>query len=256
MALPEATLLLLAAMLAGALNAVAGGGSFLTFPALVFAGVPPVNANASSTVALWPGTVASAAAYRDEFDTQRRLLLLLGGVSVAGGVLGAVLLLRTPQATFSALVPWLLLLATLLLAFGGALTKRLRARLRPSAGPSWPATVGIAGLQFLVAIYGGYFGGGIGIIMLAMLALIGMENLHTMNALKTLLASCINGVAVLTFVIAGAVAWPATIVMIAGGVLGGYGGAYFARRLDQRLVRGFAIAVGFGMTFYFFLRGA
>lgn len=124
MSVLEVGLLLLAAMLGGALNAVAGGGSFLTFPALVFAGVPPVNANATSTVALWPGTVASADAYRDEFDTQRRTLLLLGGVSVIGGVVGAALLLRTSQATFSQLVPWLLLAATLLFAFGGAAPAR------------------------------------------------------------------------------------------------------------------------------------
>ncbi len=236
------------------LNAVAGGGSFLTFPALVFAGVPPVNANATSTVALWPGTVASAGAYRDEFDTQRRTPLLLGGVSVIGGVVGAALLLRTLQATFSQLVPWLLLLATVLFAFGGAATKWLRARLGHGAGSSWRATAGVAALQFVVAVYGGYFGGGIGIVMLALLVLLGMEKLHTMNALKTILASCINGVAVLTFILAGAVAWSAAIVMIVGAIVGGYGAAYFARRLDQRLIRPFVIVVGLSMTAYFFLR--
>lgn len=254
MTVPEAGLLLLAALLGGALNAVAGGGSFLTFPALVFAGVPPVNANATSTVALWPGTVAAVGAYRGEFDTQRRTLLLLGGVSTLGGVLGALLLLRTPQATFAQLVPWLLLVATLLFAFGGAATKRLRARLGGGVATPGRATAGVAALQLLVGIYGGYFGGGIGIVMLALLALLGMDNLHTMNALKTTLASCINGVAVLTFILAGAVAWPAALVMIVGAIVGGYGGAYFARRLDQRLIRPLVIAVGLGMTLYFFLR--
>ncbi len=255
MTLPQAALLLLSAILGGTLNSVAGGGSFVTFPALIFTGVPPINANATSTVALWPGTVASTAAYREEFGTQRRLLLPLGAISVLGGVIGALLLLRTPQATFSRLVPWLLLLATLLFTFGGTLTARLRARLAGGAGPSRSLLLVIALIQLAVAIYGGYFGGGIGFVILAALALLGMSHIHTMNAIRTLLASCINGVAVATFVLAGAVAWPQALLMTAGAVVGGYGGARYARRLDPKLVRRFVIAVGCAMTAYFFVSG-
>lgn len=253
MTIVEAGALVLAAMLGGALNAVAGGGSFVTFPALVFTGVAPIAANATSTVALWPGTVASAAAYRAERRARRGLLLLLGGVSIVGGILGAVLLLRTPQATFVRLVPYLLLLATTLFTFGGAIAARLRARVGKVAGPAWLATGGVALLQLAIATYGGYFGGGIGVLMLAALALLGMEDMHAMNALKTLLASCINGVAVLTFVLAGAVDWPEALLMVAGAIVGGYGAAASARRLDPALVRRFVILVGFAMTAYFFV---
>ncbi|MGN6359443.1 MAG: sulfite exporter TauE/SafE family protein [Thermomicrobiales bacterium] len=250
----EAIGLMLAAFGGGALNSVAGGGSFLTFPALIFAGIPPINANATSTVALWPGTVASVAAYRRELAQHRPLLLPLGLVSLIGGVLGALLLLNTPQATFTELIPWLLLVATLLLAFGGPAVARLRKRLGHSTVLTTRSTMLTTGLQFLVAIYGGYFGGGMGIVMLAALAVMGMEDIHAMNALKTLLASCINGVAVITFIVAGAIYWPEAIVMLVGAIAGGYGGAYYARKLDPKLVRRFTIAVGCLLTLYFFYR--
>lgn len=250
----QGTILFLAAMLGGTLNSVAGGGSFISFPALIFTGVLPIQANATSTVALWPGAVASVGAYRGVLVMARRRLLVLGGVSVVGGVLGAILLLRTPQSTFVRLLPYLLLLATLLFTFGGTIAARLRDLVGKVASPPWLATLGTVCLQGTIAIYGGYFGGGIGILMLALLAIMGMENIHTMNAIKALLASCINGVAVLTFVIARAVEWPQAVVMVLGAVVGGYGGAYVARRLDPRLVRRFVILVGFTMTLYFFLR--
>jgi uncharacterized membrane protein YfcA len=246
--------LFFAAVLGGTLNSVAGGGSFITFPALLFTRVPPIFANATSSVALWPGSVASAGAYRSALVTARRELWLLIGVSVLGGALGAALLLHTPQATFLRLVPYLLLVATLLFAFGGNLAKRLRSRVGTGSVPPWVSLGGTALLQLVIASYGGFFGGGIGILMLAMLSLTGLDNIHTMNALKNLLASCINGVAVVAFVFAGAVVWPQAVVMIAGGVTGGYGGAYFARRLDPVLVRRFVIAVGCAMTLYFFIR--
>jgi uncharacterized membrane protein YfcA len=257
MTLVEAAVLAGTALLGGALNSVAGGGSFLTFPALIVTGVPPVQANATSTAALWPGSLMSVAAYRRELRG-RRGLALLAGTSVAGGVLGALLLLRTPQAVFVQLVPYLLLAATLLFAFGGALTRHVRQRFRLHVvdSPDMPAAMlaGVALLQLAIATYGGYFGGGIGILMLAALALLGMDDLHAMNALKTLMASCINGVAVLTFVLAGAVAWPQALLMLGAAMAGGYGGAHYARKMDQRLVRRFVIAVGFAMTAYFFLR--
>jgi len=255
----EVGALFVAAILAGALNSVAGGGSFITFPMLVLTGVPEIPANATNTIALWPGSVASVGAYRKELNAHRRILVLLSTVSFVGGILGALLLLGTPQATFKAMVPFLLLFATLLFTFGSSVTKRLRAR--PAAlrddqqktdAPSWGTLAGISVLQFATAIYGGFFGGGIGIVMLATLSLMGMENIHEMNALKTLLATLINGVAVVIFALNGAVYWPQGLLMVVGAIIGGYGGAYYARKLDPRLVRRFVIVVGFVMTAYFF----
>jgi uncharacterized protein len=249
--------LFFAAILGGALNSVAGGGSFITFPALIFSGVPPIQANATSTVALWPGSLASVGAYRKEIAKQNRVLMLvLVSTSLVGGILGAILLLRTSQSTFVRLIPYLLLLATLLFAFSPLITARLRKR-EPTTKEthiSWLRLVGISLLQLIIAIYGGYFGGGIGIMMLASLGIMGMENIHEMNGMKTVLQSCINGVAVITFIIAGAVFWLQAIVMILGAIVGGFSGASLARRLDQRLIRGFVILVGTVMTIYFFVK--
>lgn len=245
-----------AALGAGALNSVAGGGQFLTFPMLIFAGVPVISANATSSVAVWPGTVAATIGYRRELREQRHLLVPLALASVVGGVLGAVVLLRTPQATFARLIPWLLLLATLLLIFGGPAVQRIRKRLGHSGSgpPKAGALVGVTLVQLALGVYGGYFGGGMGFVMLAALAFIGLENMHVMNGLKTALASCINGVAVATFVLAGAVAWPQAIVMLVGAIIGGYGGAHYARQLDPKRVRTFTIVVACAMTVYFFVR--
>lgn len=255
MSIGHGVLLFFAAMLGGMLNSVAGGGSFISFPTLVFAGVPPISANATNTVALWPGSAASVAAYRKDFATQRRALIPLSIVSVAGGIIGALLLLRTPETTFVQVVPYLLLAATLLFVFSGQITARLRSRHSGSPGSSWRGIVGMTTAQFPIAIYGGYFGGGIGVLMLAALALMGMDNIHTMNALKNLLATFINGVAVVTFVIAGAVVWPQALLMIVGAIIGGYLAGHQARKLDPALVRRFVIIVGFTMTAYFFLHG-
>jgi len=251
----HAVLLFFAAMLGGMLNSVAGGGSFISFPALVFAGVPPISANATNTVALWPGSAASVAAYRKDFATQRNALVPLSIVSVTGGVIGALLLLLTPETTFVRLVPYLLLVATLLFTFSPTITARLRSRGHTHASSSRHSITGMSLAQVPIAIYGGYFGGGIGVLMLAALSLMGMENIHTMNALKNLLATFINGIAVVTFVVAGAVAWPQALVMIVGAIIGGYVAGHQARKLEPRLVRRFVIAVGFAMTAYFFLRG-
>jgi uncharacterized membrane protein YfcA len=251
----QACLLFIAAILGGTLNSVAGGGSFIGFPALIFTGVLPINANATNTVALWPGSVASMRAYRKELAEQdRKLLLVLGVTSLVGGVLGAMLLLRTPQSTFTLLIPYLLLLATLLFTFSKPITGFLRKYIPYKEQSSWPALLVVAFFQIIIAIYGGYFGGGIGILMLATLGMMGMENINEMNAVKTLLQASINGVAVITFIIAGAVAWPQAILMVVGAIIGGYGGAYFARQIDQRWIRLFVILVGFSMTLYFFLR--
>jgi uncharacterized membrane protein YfcA len=214
-----------------------------------------INANATSTVALWPGSLASVGAYRQELAKQKRsLVILLSVTSLIGGILGAELLLNTSQSTFVKLLPYLLLLATVLFALSGPVTARLRERSTRGSSFSWPTMVGISLLQLVIAIYGGYFGGGIGILMLATLGLMGSENIHEMNAMKTLLTTFINGVALVLFIIKGIVAWHEAIVMIIGATIGGYGGAYFARRLDPRVVRWFVIAVGVVMTIYFFVR--
>jgi uncharacterized membrane protein YfcA len=255
----QAIALFIAAMLGGALNSVAGGGSFITLPTLIFTGVPSKIANATSTVALWPGSVASVGAYRKELVKQNRtLLLVLGITSLIGGLLGALLLLGTSQNTFVQLLPYLLLLATVLFAVSGPITTRLRARAaarstKQTNQVSWRSLTIIALFQLVIATYGGYFGGGIGILMLATLGLMGMENINEMNAVKTVLQTVINGVAVIAFIIAGAVVWLQAIVMIAGAIVGGFTTASFARRLDPRIVRGFVILVGVSMTIYFFL---
>lgn len=254
----QAIILFIAAVFGGMLNSVAGGGSFITFPTLIFAGVPSVNANATSTVALWPGTLATIGGYRGALRIERRLLLLLGGVSVLGGVLGAIVLLHTGQALFLHLVPYLLLVATLLFAFGGPITSRLRGRTNDKTGGAGPFQLSlawVASLQFVIALYGGFFGGGIGILMLATLSLMGIEDINRANALKAVLNACINGVAIVTFIVAGAIFWGQAIVMIFGAIVGGYGGATVAQRLNPKLLRGFVILVGIATSVYFFVRG-
>lgn len=249
----DAIILFLAAVLAGGLNSVAGGGSFISFPMLIFTGVPPIAANATSTVAVWPGNLASATAYRHELTAQRRIPLL-AAASIVGGLIGAELLLRTPPVTFLHLIPYLLLGATLLFAFGRPITARLRSREVKKSNPGRLASAGPAITQFIISVYGGYFGGGMGIVMLAAFSVMGMENVHEMNALKTILAACIKGIAVVTFVVAGAVFWPQALVMVVGAIIGGYGGAHYARKLDPALIRRLVIVVGFAMTIYFFIQ--
>ncbi len=249
-------LLFLAAIVGGTLNSVAGGGSFFTFPALIFAGVPSIPANATSTVALWPASVAGIGAYRrDLVGLNLRLLVSLIATSLIGGILGALLLLLTPPSIFELLLPYLLLMATLLFTFSNVLTKRLRMRRIEKSPLTTKQIVWISIAQFIIAIYGGYFGGGIGILMLAALALMGLEDIHVMNGLKSILATCINGVAVVTFIIAGIVHWPEAIVMIVGATIGGYGGAYLAHKIDKKWIRLFVIIVGFVTTLYFFIKG-
>jgi uncharacterized protein len=247
--LVEGLILLGAALLAGALNAVAGGGSFFTVPALILVGVHPVVANATSTVAPWPGTLASAWAYRREVVAVKREALALALVSTVGGVAGALLLVGTPGELFLRVLPWLLLVATLLFTFG----HRLRARLGAHAGSRSGRFAAVA-LQGVIAVYGGYFGGGMGLMMLAGLALLGLTDIHRMNGLKVVLSGLINGLAVVTFVLAGVVDYRLALTMAAGAVAGGFAGAALARKLDPRWVRGFIIAVGWSMTAYFFLR--
>jgi uncharacterized protein len=249
--LAQAIILFTAGVLGGALNAVAGGGSFVAFPALLFVGVPPIPANATNTLALWTAAAASGGAYRTQLETAKRLLLPLLAASLAGGLLGALLLLKTPAHTFMRVIPWLTLGATLLFVFGKQLAGRGSGISRQT---STAALISATLAQLVVGVYGGYFGGGMGIVMLAMLATLGMTNIHAMNALKSVMGWVINGVAVVAFILAKAVYWKHGGVMIAGGLLGGYFGAHYALKLPQTWVRGFVIAAGAIMTIYFFTK--
>jgi uncharacterized protein len=251
----QAIFLFFAAGIAGTLNALAGGGSFISFPALLFTGVPAVEANATNTVALWPGLAASTVAYLKRLDAPPRLLIPLLLTSVAGGWAGALLLLKTPQHTFLHLVPWLLLCGTLLFAFGNTI-RAISVRtgvMDDLRATSWQAIAVSSLVELLVAIYGGYFGAGIGFVMLGMLAALGMRDLHAMGAIRTLLAAAVNAAAVLTFILAGAVLWPQFAVMVAGALTGGWFGAHYAQKADPRKMRAFIIALGLVMSAYFFV---
>jgi len=242
-------LLAAAAFAAGAMNAIAGGGSFLTFPALVFVGVPSIVANASSTVALFPASFSAAWAYRSDLRdfegvSFRRML----AVSLVGGVLGALLLLATTQRLFDAILPWLLLCGSLAFTFGPWLSPRLQKVFH--VGP-----VMLTVIQFVLAIYGGYFGAAVGIMLLAAWSLLGRSDIHSMNAAKTILVGTMNCVATACFVIAGKVWWPQTLTMMAAAIAGGYLGAQLARKLDPRWIRAFVIATCWTITAIFFSRG-
>ncbi len=251
--LQTAIVLFFAGVLGGALNAVAGGGSFIAFPALMFAGVAPIAANATNTVALWVGVTASSGAYRKHLDISRRVMIPLAVISVIGAIAGAYLLLHTPARTFLHVLPWLMLGATLLFMFGARLARGSGGSMAKDASNSALAVAVV--FELVVAVYGGYFGGGVGILNLAMLAALGMTDIHAMNALKVVLGGIINGIAVITFVLAGAVVWKQGSVMIVGALFGGYFGAHYAQKLPPAWIRGFVVTVGTAMTAYFFWTG-
>jgi uncharacterized protein len=237
-----------AGLLAGTMNALAGGGTFVTLPALISVGVPSVQANASSTVGLFPGTAASAWAYRDGLGpvgaVSLRALLL---ATVAGGAMGALLLLSTPSATFDFLLPWLLLIATLTLGVGRRLGEWLRSRwrIRPMA---------VLTLQLGLGIYGGYFGGAVGIMMMAIWGLVDNRDLKSLNAPRTLLVTAANTMAVLIFIVAHAVRWSETLVMLVAATVGGYCGALVGRRAPAPVVRAATLIIASGITLVFFAR--
>lgn len=245
-------LIFTAALLAGALNAIAGGGSFFSFPALLVAGVPPIVANATNTLALWPGTLASIGAYRRELRGQQRDIWLFSGLSLLGGLLGAILLLYTDERRFIALIPYLLLFATLVFTFSPQITRLAQRMVGEGNGQRWLVVV----IYIAIAIYGGFFGAGLGILTLAALALLGHDNIHRMNALKTLQAALVNGIAVATFVATGLIAWLPALIMTIGAIAGGYGGAAIARRIDARRVRIAVVVISIGLTVWFFVRSA
>jgi uncharacterized membrane protein YfcA len=248
----HAIFLFVAANLAGALNAIAGGGSFISFPALVFTGIPEIPANATNNIGAWAGLVASGGAYRRHLDIPGRVLVPLLLVGITGGTVGSILLLKTPAHTFAHMLPWLMLGATLLFIFGKKLIGKRKSSVRHDASAGTLATA--CAFLFLASIYGGYFGAGLGIVLLALLSALGMTDIHAMNAFKTVLSAAVNGPPVLVFVIAKVIYWPQAILVMIGFVLGGYLGGHYGQRLPQSWVRAFVMLVGIGMTTYFFVK--
>ncbi|MGC9293004.1 MAG: sulfite exporter TauE/SafE family protein [Acidobacteriaceae bacterium] len=242
-----------ASLMAGAVNAIAGGGSLLSFPALLQVGVLPVQANATNTVALVPGQFTSAAAYRKELRNHHTMLLPLLLAAFIGGLMGARLLMATQQGTFLHLVPWLLLTATILFAAGPPLQQKLLQTSHPHAPGLRPvARVLLPFGIFLVCLYVGYFGAGAGLLIMGVLSFAGVESVHEINALKTLITSMSNGVAAITFVVYGAVLWRYGLVMMAAASIGGYLSARIAREQKPRGLRVFIILMGCMVTTYFF----
>ncbi|MEB8389285.1 sulfite exporter TauE/SafE family protein [Rhodobacteraceae bacterium KMM 6894] len=246
----ELVLICIAGFAAGVLNAVAGGGTFLTLPALIWLGIPPVAANATATLTALPGYVASAWAFRHDLRAQGTLALPWVMIaSVIGALTGAALLILTSDRTFSGIIPWLMLLATGLFAVGPALTRHLRARGVPAAGPVLCFVVFV-----VVAIYGGYFNGGLGIMLLAAMGLLGYSNLHAMNGLKNVLSAVLSLTSAVAFVASGLIVWSAAVPMALSAALGGYIGARLSKKVpNQDDLRSFITLVGLTMTILFFL---
>jgi uncharacterized membrane protein YfcA len=252
MELWEAALLLAASVAAGALNAVAGGGTFFTFSALVATGMPAIAANATSSAAVWPGSLAGLAAYREETRAHGRRLAALGAVSLAGGLIGAWALLAIEEDTFAALVPWLLLGATALFAAGPRI-KRAASGLGAFGASPLGQGAGLA-FQFAVAIYGGFFGAGMGILMLAALTLTERGDFHMANSAKTVLAALINAIAIALFAWGGLIHYAEAALMAVGAIAGGYGGVSAAKRVPEPVLRASVVTVGVVLAAYFFFR--
>jgi uncharacterized membrane protein YfcA len=234
------------------MNSVAGGGTLFTFSALLMV-VDPVVANATSTVALVPGSLAGAWGYRQEMRAASRWARLLVGPSLVGGAVGSLLVTELDERYFSALVPWLLLTAALLFLAQPAVSKLAGVGKEQTSPTAW-TLAGIVVFQFFVAVYGGYFGAGIGILMLSALGLMGIADIHSMNALKTVLAACINGVSVVVFIAERKVEWRYALSMAVAAIVGGYLGARVARRLDNNVVRWVVVLIGFGLAAQFFYK--
>ena len=244
--------LVTAAFLAGVLNAVAGGGSFLLFPAMLGTGMLPVQANATNTVALWPGQLTSIAAYRDDIRKNRRLVFPMGLAGLIGGTAGALVLLNTPQTTFLHLVPWLLLIAATIFALSRPVSRLIERRKRSTVHARAPRTRLIFFLTVLVCFYIGYFGAGAGFLIITLLSLFGFENLNEINALKVVSTTLANGIAFLIFVIGGQVEWRFCLVAMVVCAIGGYLSARLARHVPQSALRATVIVIGFGMAAWFF----
>jgi uncharacterized membrane protein YfcA len=247
--------LFIAGIVAGAINSVAGGGTLISFPSLVAFGESEIISNATNTAAMWPGSLSSALGYRKDTFVERRLFITLAIPSLIGGLLGAVVLVITPAETFKRVVPFLILFATLVLATRDVVTRRL---LKKHSSGYGRVTIGGriwgAFFQLFVATYGGYFGAGIGILMLGSFSLMGMRDIHRMNALKTPLTAIINVTAFVFFALRGLVAWQLAVIVAAGAILGGYGGARSAKHVNPRLVQYVVVAIGLLITGWFFIR--
>lgn len=239
------------AFFAGAMNSIAGGGTLLTFPALT-AVISPAHANATSTLALLPGSFAGAFAYQQELRPSRRFVFRMLAPSILGGLIGAWLVGRY-ENTFATLVPWLILTAALLFVIQAPVSAWMKKR-RPDHEPGPATQVGLVLVQFLIALYGGYFGAGIGILMITTLSFMGVGDIHRVNAVKTFLAAMINGASVIVFIPNGLIHWDLAGIMAGSAILGGYIGARVARRLPARYVRYAVIAIGFGLSVYYFAR--
>jgi uncharacterized protein len=246
--------LVTASFLAGILNAVAGGGSFLSFPALLGIGVLPIAANATNTVALWPGQLTSIAAYREDLGVNLRLLVPVALSALVGGFAGAVLLLRTGQGTFLRLVPWLLLGASLLFAASAPIGRWIAHRRVETIGDARPHYVPLCSGLVVVSFYIGYFGAGAGFLIMALLAIFGIQSIREVNALKVVATTIANGIAVITFMVERQVVWHLCLLMMLTAAVGGYLGARYSRRLSARIMRVVVVVIGLGMAAYFFLR--
>jgi len=231
-----------AAGMAGVVNSLAGGGTLITFPTLVWLGVPSVSANVTNTLALWPGSLGSVWGYRRQLRGADPRVYALMVPSLAGGTLGAVLMVWTPPVVFERLVPFLILFATVLFMVQEPIQRRFDLAAMHEARSHWLSWT--MAFQFLVAVYGGYFGAGIGILMLAALSLMGHTDIHRMNAVKNLLAVCINGAAAIYFAVFADVIWRDTVIMAAGAIVGGASGAGLALRLGRQTVRRLVVAIG------------
>jgi uncharacterized protein len=246
--------LIVAAFLAGVLNAVAGGGSFLSFPALMGTGIQPVQANATNTVALWPGQLTSVAAYREDVRRNRRLVVPMCLAGLIGGTAGAITLLNTPQTTFLKLVPWLLLIAALIFALSRPVTRWIdRFKSAHRDQPQQPPRRRLVfALTVLFCFYVGYFGAGAGFLIITMLSLFGFENLNEINALKVVSTTCANGMAFLIFVVSGNVEWRYCLMAMVACAIGGYASARLARNVPQPVLRWLVIVIGFAMSGWYF----
>ncbi len=247
----------LSAITAGAINSVAGGGSLISFPILIASGVPSILANATNNAATFPGSIGSIVAYREDALAQRGLLIRLLIPSIVGAALGAVLLLGTSNAVFNRIVPFLVLFATLLFASQQVITRlsrKVSAEVMDHRGVSRAGNIWGILFQLAVSIYGGYFGAGIGILMLASLSIMGLRDIHRMNAIKVTMATVINGVALAYFIIQGRVVLPIALLMAVGGLTGGYLGARYAKRVPQNIIRGFVIVAGLTVSLWLLVR--
>ncbi|HEX9201411.1 MAG TPA: sulfite exporter TauE/SafE family protein [Acidobacteriaceae bacterium] len=246
--------LVAASLIAGVINAMAGGGSFISFPAMLAIGVPPIQANATNTVALWPGQLASVWALHA--DLRRDLLAVVVTASILGGVGGAFVLLHTPQITFMHMVPWLLLSASVLFGISGPVSRWLRRRSAEPHAPRTPAMLPLFLAILPVTFYIGYFGAGAGFLLMSALALFGVEEMNSLNSLKVLAACLSNFCAVATFVFGGAIVWHYCLISMVFAGIGGYVGAQYARRMNANVLRTIVVVTGCVMAAYFFWRQA